>query len=170
MHVTVKPIVTARFNAQTWYSLRNTFAGHALDVQNDGRGSRDGTIQMAREGNFSGQHWQIKPRPDGSYALCTMFLGAGMQLDVYGNDKALPHLAPAGNYSGQYWQIKPWGNGTFYLSNAYSGPELYLDTMEGGPRVAMNAANIGRPTQGWTITPIRAITETGFQAGGRSML
>lgn len=34
--------------------------------------------------------------------------------------------------------------------------------MEGGPKVEMNQANSGRPTQRWTIEPIRAITETGF--------
>jgi immune inhibitor A len=170
MDITVKPTVSPGFNAHTWYRLRNTFAGYALDVVNDGRGSRDGFIQMAREGNFSGQHWQIKPRTDGTYSLCTMFLGSGMQLDVYGNDKTKPHLAPAGNYSGQFWQINPWGDGSFHLSNAYSGPELYLDTMEGGPRVAMNASNVGRPTQRWTITPIRAITEIDFQVGRKSVL
>ncbi|KAJ9659113.1 hypothetical protein H2201_007515 [Coniosporium apollinis] len=169
VEITVKPIVPPGFNAQTWYRLRNMLSGYALDVVNDGIGSRDGFIRMAREGNFSGQFWQIKPRADGSYALCTEFLGAGMQLDVYGNDKTKPHLAPkdAGNYSGQFWRIKPWGDGSFHLSNEYSGPGLYLDTMEGGTRVAMNSSNAGRPTQRWTITPIRAITEPGFLVQGQ---
>jgi immune inhibitor A len=162
MEITVKPIVSADFDANTWYRLRNTLSGHALDVINDGRGSTEGLLQMAREGNFSGQCWQIKPRTDGSYALCTMFLGAGMQLDVYGDDKTKPHLAPAGDFSGQYWQIKAWGDDSFHLSNAYSGPELYFDTMEGGTTVALNSIDIGRPTQRWTITPIRAITEPEF--------
>ncbi|EON65729.1 hypothetical protein W97_04968 [Coniosporium apollinis CBS 100218] len=175
--ITVRPGASgpqSGFNAQTWYRLRNTLAGHALDVVNDGSGSKYRSIQMAPEGNFSGQHWQIKPRADGSYALCSMFLGAGMQLDIAGEDKKKAHLAPAGNFSGQFWQIKPWGDGSFHLSNLFSGPDLYLDTMEGGTRVAMNSSNTGRPTQRWTITPIRAITESGFlvqgQGTARSML
>jgi immune inhibitor A len=142
--------------------LRNTLAGFALDVVNDGRGSHDGVIQMAREGNFLGQHWQLKQRVDGSYSLCTLFLGSGKQLDVVADDRSKPHLATKGDSLGQFWQIKPWGDGTFGLTNSFSGPELALDTMEGGTRVAMNGRNAGRPTQRWTITPIRAITEPRF--------
>jgi immune inhibitor A len=162
MNITVKPVITGDFSPSTWYRLRNTFQGYALDVINDGRGSKDGLIQMAREGNFSGQFWQLKQRGDGTYAIRNLFLGAGKQLDVYGDDKKKPHLADAGNFSGQFWTIKPWGDGSFHFSNNYSGPELYLDTMEGGPKVALNSANIGRPTQRWTATPISSITQPGF--------
>lgn len=118
---------------------------------------------MSRTGNFSGQHWQIiQSGGAGTYALRTLYLGADRQLDVYSDDKLKPHLAAAGPYSGQIWTIKPWGDGTWHLENLYTGGDYYLDTMEGGPRVAMNWANIGRPTQRWTITRIRDITESGF--------
>ena len=117
---------------------------------------------MSRTGNFSGQFWQITPNGSGTYALRSLFLGAGRQLDVYAADKLKPHLTTAGPYSGQIWKIAPWGDGTWHLENLFSGSDLYLDTMEGGPRVAMNQANIGRPTQRWTITPLRPVTEPGF--------
>ncbi|ORY15440.1 immune inhibitor A peptidase M6-domain-containing protein [Clohesyomyces aquaticus] len=168
--ITVKPVGQpgTPFNDKTWYRLENPYKGpgvpvpYALDVINDGAGNIEGRIQMAREANVSGQFWQIIPHPDSTYALRTMFLGPNRQLDVYGNDKTLPHLAQAGNYSGQIWSIKPWGDGTWHLENAYSGPNLYLDTMEGGSRVALNQSNVGRPTQRWTISAIRPITEPGF--------
>jgi immune inhibitor A len=159
---TVKPQASSKFSPRTWYRLQNTLAGFALDVVNDGRGSADGLIQMAREGNFSGQYWQIKENPDGSFGLCTWFLGAEKRLDLFGNDKTKPHLATKDNVTGQIWQITPWGDGSYFLTNSFSGPELSLDTMEGGPRVAMNGRNTGRPTERWTITAIRPITESGF--------
>ena len=163
--ITVKAIISppsGAFEKDTWYRIQNTFQGHSLDVLNDGAGNKEGLIQMSRTGNFSGQHWQIFPNPDGTYALRTLFLGAGRQLDVYGNDKTVPHLDIAAWVSGQIWTISPWGDGTWHLNNSYTGPNWYLDTMEGGPKVAMNQANTGRPTQRWTITPIRKITESGF--------
>ena len=165
LDITVKAIDTpsnGAFDSKTWYRLTNTFAGYALDVINDGAGNKEGLLQMSRLGNFSGQHWQIVPNGEGKHALRTLFLGAKRQLDVYGDDKLKPHLAAAGNFSGQIWIIAPWGDGTRHLENTYSGKDLYLDTMEGGPRVALNSANVGRPTQRWTITPIRKITEPGF--------
>lgn len=167
VNITVKaidlPPGDGPFNPRMWYRLTNTFQGHSLDVVNDGAGNAEGLIQMARTGNFSGQYWQIVPNGGaGTYALRTWFLGANRQLDVYGDDKLKPHLANAGPYSGQIWKIAPWGDGTWHLENTYSGSDYYLDTVEGGPRVAMNQANIGRPTQRWTITPIQDITEPGF--------
>ena len=134
----------------------------ALDVVNDGGSDSQGLVEMSRIGNFSGQFWQIVPNGAGTYALRTLFLGASRQLDVYPSDRLKPLLASAGPYSGQIWKIAPWGDGTWHLENLYSGNDLYLDTMEGGPRVALNQANIGRPTQRWSITPVRAITEAGF--------
>lgn len=46
--------------------------------------------------------------------------------------------------------------------NAYTEKHKYLDTMDGDKIVKMNDANNGRPTQRWTIEPIRSITEAGF--------
>lgn len=110
LNITVKAITPppgGAFNSKTWYRLTNTFTGYALDVINDGAGNKEGLIQMSRIGNFSGQHWQIVPNGVGTYTLRTLFLGAGRQLDVYGNNKLKPHLAPAGPFSGQIWTIKP---------------------------------------------------------------
>lgn len=165
-NITVKPatIPTAPFDSKTWYRIKNTYqpASYSLDVINDNGTNSTGLLQMARDGNFSGQHWQIIPNSDGSYFLRTMFLGPNRRLDVYGNDKYTPVLQNAGWYSGQYWFIKPWADGTWHLENTYSGPYLYLDTVEGGPKVKMNQSNEGRPTERWTIKPIRAITESQF--------
>ncbi|KAI9877768.1 MAG: hypothetical protein M1830_002898, partial [Pleopsidium flavum] len=64
--------------------------------------------------------WQLRPCPDGSYNLCTRFLGVQMQLDIYGDEKAKPHLGPAGDISGQRWTIELWGvddNRTFKVTN-----------------------------------------------------
>jgi len=117
---------------------------------------------MQRTGNFSGQFWQIVQNGAGTYSLRNLFLGSTRQLDVYTTDKLTPHVAAAGPFAGQIWKIAPWGDGSWHLENLYSGKDLYLDTMEGGPRVAMNQANIGRPTERWNITVIRDITEPGF--------
>lgn len=167
IHITVKaqdlPPDDGPFDSRTWYRLTNTFQGHSLDVVNDGAGNVDGLIQMSPTGNFSGQFWQIVPSGGaGTFALRTLFLGASRQLDVFGDDKLKPHLATVGNFSGQFWKIQPWGDGTWHLENLFTGGDFFLDTMEGGPRVAMNQANVGRPTQRWNITPIRGITEPGF--------
>ena len=164
-NITVKPQpVTGDFDPKKWYRLKNTYqpTTYSLDVINDNGVNSTGLLQLARDGNFSGQHWQIKPNGDGTYHLRTLFLGSSRQLDVYGNDKKQPVLQPTGFYSGQFWSIKPWGDGTWYLWNAYSGKYLYLDTLEGGTKVALNEANVGRPTQRWSISVVRDITEAGF--------
>ncbi|KAF2471430.1 M6 metalloprotease [Lindgomyces ingoldianus] len=163
-----KPPTGGDFDGKTWYRLKNTYVGqgqptpYALDVINDGAGNAEGLIEMTRENNVSGQFWQVLPHGDGTYAIRSLFLGPNRQLDVYGNDKTKPHVGQAGPFTGQVWIIKPWGDGTWHLENAYSGQYMYLDTMEGGGRVAMNQSNSGRPTQRWTFTPIRGITEPGF--------
>ncbi|KAF1953682.1 M6 metalloprotease [Byssothecium circinans] len=166
-NITVKPIgtpPTGDFDPKKWYRLKNTYnpPTHSLDVINDNGVNSKGLLQTARDGNFSGQHWQIKSNGDGTYFLRTLFLGANRRLDVYGNDMRKPVLQPAGWYSGQYWTITGWGDGTYNLSNAYGGPNLVLDTKEGGPSVWLNDKNTGRPTERWTITPIRDITENQF--------
>src|SRR5665213_857228 len=121
------------FKSNVWYRFTNFIAPfNAIDVVNDNGASSSGEINMAPEGNFSGQHWQIRPsttRP-GSYNLCTMFLGASKCLDIYREDKTRPHLADAGNFSGQSWQIVSGGMGTWRLTNEYSGP-LILDVKPG---------------------------------------
>jgi immune inhibitor A len=162
--ITVKAITPSAnvFDPKRWYRLTNTVAGYALGVTNDGTGRAQGLIQMSCIGNFNGQFWQIVPNGVGTYALRTLFLGPTHQLDVYPTNKLKPHLAIAGPYTGQIWKIAPWGDGTWHLENLYNGGDLYLDMKEGGPQVVMNKASVGHPTQRWTITPIRAITETGF--------
>lgn len=162
LEITVRPIgqpPTGDFDSNTWYRLKNTYqpATHSLEVV-----TGSGKIEMSRDGNFWGQFWQIKTNGDGTYHLRTLYTGPTRRLDIDGGDKTKPVIADAGFFSGQFWIIKPWGDGSWHLENAFTGPDRYLDTAEGGPRVWMNQANVGRPTERWTISPIRAITETGF--------
>lgn len=146
-----------------WFRVSNTRVGYSLDVKNDGAGNREGLIQLARDGNYSGQFWQFKPLPDGTYRIRNMFLGADRALDSYGTDKTRVHLATLGDYSGQHWSIKPWGDGSFYLENAWSGPYLSLDSVDGEVDVNMsNGPDSARSTQRWTIVKIRDITEPDF--------
>jgi immune inhibitor A len=172
---------TGDFNPMMWYRLKNTYqpATHCLDVINDNGTDSTGLLQMAADGRYSGQHWQLKSNGNGSYRLRTLFLGPNRQLSVK-DDKKTPVLQTANPLStAQSWLIGSWGDGTWHFEVSHShcrslGPadrstqnewlqkHLYLDTMEGGPKVEMNAANAGRPTQRWTIEPIREITEAGF--------
>ena len=157
LDITVKAIETrsdGAFDPNKWYRLTNTFAGHALDVPNDGAGYKEGLLLMKPIANTDGQKWQIKPNGEGKYALRTLLLPK-RQLDVYADDKRIPHLVTIADVSGQKWIIGSWGDaeGTWHLENTYSGKELYLDTLEGGPKVALNSANVGRPTQRWNIKP-----------------
>lgn len=185
--ITVKKVEqppTEKFNPRMWYRLRNTYqpSTHCLDVINDNGTDSEGLIQMAVTGKFSGQYWQLKANENGSYCLRTMFLGPERQLGVK-DDKKTPILQAANPAArAQYWTIEPWGSpqdGTWHLEvgylhpcachllthhvqNAWTEQSRYLDTMEGGRKVEMNQANNGRPTQRWTIEPIREMTESGF--------
>lgn len=168
VNITVKPQarpVSASITSSSWYQLRNSLTGYSLDVINDGAGNKEGHIQLAREGNSSGQYWQFRPRPDGTYEIRNLFLGPNRALDVYGNDKTVPHVAEVGYYSGQYWTMTPWGDGSYRLDNAYSGPYLLLDSLDGGTKVRLSSGpNSGRPTQRWTLTKVRDVTEGDFLA------
>jgi immune inhibitor A len=155
---------TGNFNPRIWYRLHNHHhsATPSLDVINDNGTDSRGHIEMRREGDYSGQYWQIKSNRDGTYALRTMFLGPDRQLDVYSHDNSTPVLQKFAHVTGQHWQIKPWGDGTWHLENAYTGQFQYLDTVDGKYDVKMRAADATRPTQRWTITPVRPIGEPGF--------
>jgi hypothetical protein len=149
------------FDSNSWYKITNTARpGLALDVVNDGNQQRDGKITMAVEGNFSGQHWQLRPSKSnpGTYNLCTMWLGINMCLDVYGDDKTRPHLATAGNFSGQQWHIDSYGSGTWKLTNSYSGP-LVLAADASGSEIRLRDPQI-LPGSQWVLQLVRPITET----------
>lgn len=165
--ITVKPInqpPTGDFDSNTWYRLKNTFnpRSYSLAVINDNGPNSTGNVQMQRDANDPSQFWQIKSNNDGTYFIRNLFLGSKRRLDVYANDKTKPNVGDAIGSWGEYWTIKPWGDGTWYLWNGFSGMNLYLDTMEGSEKVALNGRNEGRPTQRWTATAIRRITEAGF--------
>ncbi|KAK0708685.1 ricin B lectin domain-containing protein [Lasiosphaeris hirsuta] len=149
----------------TWYRLQNLgWPRKSLDVINDGKQESEGNIQIANSGDFSGQHWQLRPSKShpGYFNLVTLWLGTGRALDVYGDDKTRPHLAKAGNYSGQRWQLIGQGGDVWKLTNLYSGPELFLSTNESGEKVEMAAAG-GDSNQRWTLIKIREIKEPGFE-------
>lgn len=134
----------------------------AIDVVNDGNQQQDGQVQMATEGNFSGQHWQLRPSRTnpGAYNQCNMWLGSGKYLDVYGNDKTRPHLSTAGNYSGQQWRVEQQESGTWKLSNSYSGP-LALSADAYGAELSVKDTQFS-PAISWTLQPIKPITEVRF--------
>lgn len=156
------------WDSRSWYKIKcGAKAGMALDVVNDGNQLRDGKIQMAAEGNFSGQHWQLRPSKTvpGAYNLCTMWLGKGMALDVYGDDKTRPHLAVAGNYTGQQWHLTPLANRSWRLTNTYSGSlVLAANGNDGGLHLVdpqtVSGTEVG--LQQWALQVVRPITESGF--------
>src|SRR4030095_8777790 len=61
--------------------LRNTFTGSAscLDIINDGQNDK---LKLAPCGNFTGQHWFVARRSDGTFQLQTEFTGPGRCLDI----------------------------------------------------------------------------------------
>ncbi|KAJ5819392.1 hypothetical protein N7474_004983 [Penicillium riverlandense] len=151
-------------DGKSWYKIKNaTKPGMALDVVNDGNQQHDGRVQMAADGNFSGQYWQFRPSKTspGAYNLCTMWLGTKMFLDVYGDDKTRPHLAAAGNFSGQQWHVISQGNGAWKLSNSYSG-SLVLAVDENGSQLHLINSQAS-PTAQWNLQLMRSITESGFE-------
>jgi hypothetical protein len=93
------------YDPNMWYKLTNNCCGTSdpLDIVNDAGHHSSGALKMAAWGpdprGHSGQHWQFRPHPDndGTYKLCTMFLGTVKCFDVYGDDKTMPHLADEGN-------------------------------------------------------------------------
>lgn len=111
---------TGKFDPKMWYRLRNTYqpTTHCLDVVNDDGTNSKGLVQMAAAGNFSGQHWQLKPNGDGTYFLRTLFLGPDRRLGVQ-SDKKTPVLEPANDAAkAQYWTIGQWDHpqdGTWHL-------------------------------------------------------
>ena len=151
------------FDSRYWYKIKNAGRrGMSLDVVNDGNQLRDGKIQLAADGDFSGQYWQLSPSrtEPGAYNLCTMWLGRGRALDVYGNDKMTPHLTEAGNYSGQQWQINSYGDGTWRLTNLYS-EDLVLAAGGSSNGVHLRDPQ-GSPASRWILQLERPITQSGF--------
>jgi immune inhibitor A len=168
-NITVKPQVNPApgigfFNEKTWYRFKNTYkpSSYSLDVINDNGTNSTGNIQLAYDGNFSGQHWQAKPIGDDTYILRTMFLGANRQLGVDGPGRNNPALRNATREYTQQWRITSWGDGTWRIENVYKGRFLCLDTVDGGTVVQLNDVNEGRSTQRWTIEPINEIIDTSF--------
>ncbi|KAJ9604051.1 hypothetical protein H2200_011574 [Cladophialophora chaetospira] len=151
------------FDSRYWYKIKNAARpSMSLDVINDGTQQHDGKIQLAADGDFSGQYWQLSPsRTDpGTWNLCTMWLGRDRVLDVYGDDKTTPHLTAAGNYSGQQWRIDRYADGTFRLTNLYSeGLVLAANGSENGVRLRDAR---GEPAERWILQLERPIRENGF--------
>ncbi|KAJ5668904.1 Extracellular alkaline serine protease [Penicillium macrosclerotiorum] len=155
------------FDVHTWYRLTNDYLGPriALDVVEDGLGNPQGVLKMAPVGEYPGQYWQFVPQSSGTFKLHSKFFGHQMALDVWGNNKIMPHLARAGHFSGQYWKILEWGDGTWKLSNGYSGSNFFLDTYSDTHDPFMAEGN--HTGQHWTITPIANIAGGNcFQDGG----
>jgi immune inhibitor A len=152
------------FDPMVWYRIKNAHQPdtHCIDVINENGTNSKGNVEMRRDGNYSGQHWQLKPNGDGTYRLRTLFLGPNRQLDVYVHNKSTPVLQKSAHVTAQYWQIKPWGDGTWHLENGYNGQFQYLDVEDGGIALKMKAADSMRQSQRWTFTPVRDVTEGDF--------
>ena len=163
-NITVRATTAQPFDPKTWYRFKNTYqpSTHCLDVVNDAGTDSTGLLQMAADGRYSGQHWQLVPNADGTFFLRTLFLGTNRRLDVRRGDKRTPVLAEAAPATAQYWRVEPWGDGTWRVENVALGRFVCLDTLEGGRAVGLNGKNEGRPTQRWSITPIREIYEDEF--------
>ncbi|KAK3623570.1 hypothetical protein LTR56_021533 [Elasticomyces elasticus] len=167
--VVTPPAVAGGLDPHSWYKLWNegrlkNEAGNpmALDVMNDGNQQRDGKIQMATAGDFSGQYWQFRPSKiiPGTYNICCMWLGTSMALDVYGNDKTLPHLAVTGAFSGQQWHVESLAGGYSTLTNEYSST-LILATDVDGTGIYMKDPPVSAASH-WVLQKVRPITENGF--------
>lgn len=147
-NVTVRPVASPgpgapTFNNKTWYRLKNTYnpSSYSLDVINDNGLNSTGNIHLARDGNFSGQHWQVKNVGDETYILRTMFLGADRQLDITGPGRKIPTLKTGTREYTQQWRIQPWGDGTWRIENVYKGRFMCLDTVDEGTSVRLVSDN-----------------------------
>jgi immune inhibitor A len=154
----------ANFDPKAWYRIKNADQPdtHCMDIVNENGFDSKGNVESRRDGNYSGQHWQLKTNGDGTYRLRTLFLGPQRYLDVYTHDKSTPVLQNFANVTSQYWRVKPWGDGTWHIENAFNGPYQYLDIEDGGIAVKMKKADSERQRQRWTFTRIRDITEPGY--------
>lgn len=153
-------------DTKTWFRLKSLASpSTSIDVVNDStKTATDAQLQLAPEGNFSGQFWRFRPSKivPGQWSLSTMFLGKDMCLDVYGDDKTRPHLAAAGNFSGQQWQLFDRKNGAWSLWNGYSGPDMFLTARSepgGWLRLAVDARDGNNSSQKWALSPIQPIAE-----------
>ena len=90
--------------------------------------------------------------------------GRSLCLDVFGDDKATPHLAAPAGVSGQLWTIAGWGDGTWRLTNEYSGPDLRLDSKEGAGNGTLTRGE--RKGQHWNFTALAERPENGNGSGG----
>ncbi|KAF2144846.1 uncharacterized protein K452DRAFT_284237, partial [Aplosporella prunicola CBS 121167] len=64
----------------------------------------------------------------GEYNVCAAFSGLSYCLDVFGNDKYIPHLSAWGEHSGQYWKVNVTRQG-LEMSNEWSGSDYFLDVL-----------------------------------------
>lgn len=147
-------------NLTTWYRLQPAALPElSLDVVNDGTQLTAGKLQLARTGDFSGQHWRLVPSAThlGYFRLVTMWLGPARALDVYGADAALLRLAETGDeVAGQQWQLIGQGGDVWRLTNMESGPDrMFLDITEDWSLVVMTEGR--RETQLWRLVGIREI-------------
>lgn len=134
--------------------LRNTFTGSAscLDIINDGQNDKLG---LAPCGNFTGQHWFVDRRSDGTFQLQTEFTGPGRCLDIIndGQNNRL-HMAPCGNFTGQQWDIIS-ESGNSQLKTRFTGPSRCLDVINDGQNDKVQMASCGNFSgQLWSLTEL----------------
>lgn len=135
--------------------LRNLFTGPAscLDIINDGKNDK---LRLAPCGNFTGQHWIVSRRSDGTVQLRTEFTGTGRCLDIIndGRNNQL-HMAPCGNFTGQQWMIIA-ENGHSRLKTRFTGPSQCLDVINDGRNDKVQMAPCGNFSgQLWNLTQLQ---------------
>jgi hypothetical protein len=134
--------------------LRNRFTGSAscLDIVNDGQNDK---LRLVPCGNFSGQHWIVDRRSDGTFQLRTEFTGQGRCLDIIndGQNNRL-HMAPCGNFTGQQWIIISENNNS-RLKTRFTGLSHCLDVVNDGQNDKVQMATCGNFTgQLWSLTEL----------------
>ena len=132
--------------------LRNRFTGSCLDILNDGQNDK---LRLAPCGNFSGQHWIVVQRSDGTFQLQTEFTGQGRCLDIIndGQNNRL-HMAPCGNFTGQQWIIVSENN-NLRLKTSFTGPSNCLDVVNDGQNDRVQMATCGNFSgQLWSLTDL----------------
>ena len=164
------PSIPVSLDSKSWYKVNSVSKpGMALDVVNDGNQQRDGRLQIATEGNFSGQFWQFRPSAtlNGAYNLCNMWLGAKMVLDVSSDGKR-PHLAAVNSLNSQQWYARKQANGTWSLISPSTGGQALQVHANGSELVLADPKKVhprdprdARASQ-WNLVLVRPITESGF--------
>ncbi|KAK7187157.1 hypothetical protein PSPO01_06855 [Paraphaeosphaeria sporulosa] len=107
------------------FYLYNNYTGTALTLDPT---ISDYGLRAFYGGSDSALAFTFTPIPNTRFLkICTSISSLSYCLDVYGDQKTVPHLSEEGNYSGQQWDVITARGGLVKLSNQYTGTSWYLD-------------------------------------------